>query len=66
MPDTMRSFKVPFYPATPVAAIIGCIMLAFYLNANAVITAVFFILIGVLVYYLNRRGKDDLPHPNEK
>jgi APA family basic amino acid/polyamine antiporter len=66
MPDTKRSFKVPFYPATPVAAIIGCIMLAFYLNANAVITAVFFILIGVLVYYLNRRGKDDLPHPNEK
>ncbi|HQN75742.1 MAG TPA: amino acid permease [Methanomassiliicoccales archaeon] len=63
MPDSKRSFKVPFYPATPVAAIIGCIMLAFYLNANAVITAVFFILIGVLVYYLNRRGKDGPPHP---
>lgn len=57
MPDAKRSFKVPFYPYTPVFAMISCIILAFYLNANAVITAFFFLVIGIVVYYLNKRGK---------
>jgi len=57
MPDAKRSFKVPLYPYTPVFAMISCIILAFYLNANAVITAVFFLVTGIVVYYLNKRGK---------
>lgn len=57
MPDARRSFKVPFYPYTPVFAMISCIILAFYLNTNAVITAFFFLAIGIVVYYLNKRGK---------
>jgi APA family basic amino acid/polyamine antiporter len=57
MPDAKRSFKVPFYPYTPVFAMISCIILAFYLNTNAVITAFFFLAIGIVVYYLNKRGK---------
>jgi len=57
MPDAKRSFKVPLYPYTPVFAMISCIVLAFYLNANAVITAFFFLVIGIVVYYLNKRGK---------
>ena len=69
LPDADRRFKVPFYPFTPVLAIIGCILLSFYLNPNAVITAIFFLLIGVGVYYLNKRGKDakdkPQPHPGE-
>jgi len=55
MPDAKRSFKVPLYPYTPVFAMISCIVLAFYLNANAVITAFFFLVIGIAVYYLNKR-----------
>jgi len=55
MPDADRRFKVPLYPFTPVAGVIGCLLLSIYLNANAIITASFFILVGVLVYVLNRR-----------
>jgi basic amino acid/polyamine antiporter, APA family len=66
MPDSKRTFKVPFYPITPISAIIGCILLSFYLNANAVITAVFFLLIGIFIYYLIRKGKDGLPHPHQQ
>jgi APA family basic amino acid/polyamine antiporter len=55
MPDIRRSFKVPLYPYTPVFAIIGCIVLAFYLNANAIITACFFLGVGIIVYYINKK-----------
>jgi len=57
MPDVKRSFKVPFYPYTPIFAMISCIILAFYLNANAVITACFFLAVGIVVYYVNKKGK---------
>ncbi len=55
MPDAQRSFRVPLYPYTPIVAMISCIVLAFYLNANAVITACVFLVIGIIVYYLNGR-----------
>jgi APA family basic amino acid/polyamine antiporter len=58
LPDAERRFKVPFYPFTPILAIIGCVLLSFYLNPNAVITAIFFLLIGVAVYYFNGRSMD--------
>jgi APA family basic amino acid/polyamine antiporter len=57
MPDARRGFKVPFYPYTPVFALISCIALAFYLNANAVMTACVFLAAGIAVYYFNRKGK---------
>ena len=57
MPDARRGFKVPFYPYTPVFALISCIVLAFYLNPNAVMTACVFLAVGIVVYYLNRKGK---------
>ncbi len=57
MPDVKRPFKVPLYPYTPVFAMIGCIILAFYLNANAIITACFFLAVGIVVYYVNKKGK---------
>jgi APA family basic amino acid/polyamine antiporter len=59
MPNVKRGFKVPLYPATPVFAMISCIVLAFYLNANAVITACVFLVVGIVVYYLNK--KESLP-----
>jgi len=61
MPDVKRGFKVPLYPYTPVFALISCIVLAFYLNANAVMTAVVFLVVGIIVYYLNKRGKPSGP-----
>ena len=62
MPDVKRRFKVPFYPYTPVFAMISCIVLAFYLNANAVITACFFLGLGIVVYYLNKKRQAGLKH----
>jgi APA family basic amino acid/polyamine antiporter len=60
MPDAKRSFKVPLYPYTPIFAMISCIVLAFYLNTNAVITAFFFLVIGIVIYHLNKRGKTEV------
>jgi basic amino acid/polyamine antiporter, APA family len=57
MPDARRSFRVPLYPYTPVFAMISCFILAFYLNANAVITACVFLGAGIVVYYLNKKRK---------
>jgi APA family basic amino acid/polyamine antiporter len=57
MPDVKRGFKVPFYPYTPLFAIISCIILAFYLNVNAVMTACVFLAVGIVVYYLNKKEK---------
>ena len=57
MPEVKRSFKVPFYPYTPVFAMISCVFLALYLNANAVMTTCVFPVLGIIVYYLNRRRK---------
>ena len=57
MPDVKRGFRVPLYPYTPVFAIISCLVLAFYLNVNAVITACFFLAAGIIVYYVNKHGK---------
>jgi amino acid transporter len=56
MPDVKRGFKVPFYSCTPVFAMISCIVLSFYLNVNAVITACVFLAVGIVVYYLNKKG----------
>jgi basic amino acid/polyamine antiporter, APA family len=57
MPDAKRTFKVPLYPYTPIFAMISCIILAFYLNTNAIITACFFLVLGIIVYYVNKRVK---------
>jgi len=57
MPDAQRKFKVPLYPYTPVFAMISCIGIAFYLKPSAVVTAIFFLMIGVGVYILNKKVK---------
>ena len=54
-PDANRRFKVPFYPITPILGIISCAGLAFYLNPNAVIYGGTWIIIGTIIYSLNKR-----------
>ena len=54
-PDANRRFKVPFYPITPILGIISCVGLAFYLNPNAVIYGGTWIIIGTIIYLLNKR-----------
>lgn len=55
MPDAYRTYKVPFYPITPVFGVVSCIILAFYLNMNAIIFACAWIAIGVLMYKYNKK-----------
>jgi basic amino acid/polyamine antiporter, APA family len=54
MPDVERRFKVPYYPLTPVLGIISCLGLAYYLNRSALIYGGSWVLIGVVVFFLNR------------
>ncbi len=54
MPDAKREFKVPLYPLTPLLGLFSCIGLAFYLNPNAVIYGGSWIIIGIVVYSLNK------------
>ncbi len=53
-PDAKRSFKVPLYPVTPILGLISCFGLAFYLDPTAVIYGGSWIIIGIIVYFLNR------------
>ena len=53
-PDVNRDFKVPFYPLTPLLGIISCVGLAFYLNPKAFIYGGLWIVIGIIVYLLNK------------
>jgi APA family basic amino acid/polyamine antiporter len=57
MPDAKRGFRVPLYPWIPVFALVSCIILAFYLKSNAVLTACVFLAAGILFYYIFRRAK---------
>jgi len=57
MPDAPRRFTVPFYPVTPVLALISCVVLAFYLNSNAVIVACIFLVLGITVYTINKKRR---------
>jgi APA family basic amino acid/polyamine antiporter len=54
MPGVKRRFKVPYYPLTPILGIISCLGLAFYLNRNSLIYGGSWILIGIIVFFLNR------------
>lgn len=54
MPRVKRRFKVPYYPLTPIAGIISCLGLAFYLNHNALIYGGSWVIIGFIVFFLNR------------
>jgi basic amino acid/polyamine antiporter, APA family len=53
-PNVERGFKVPLYPLTPILGIVSCVGLAFYLNPNAVIYGGGWILVGIIVYLLNK------------
>lgn len=53
-PEVKRGFKVPFYPLTPLLGLASCIGLAFYLNPKAVIYGGSWIIIGIVIYFLNR------------
>jgi len=49
-PDAIRSFKVPFYPVVPIAAICSSILLMYYLSDTAKIASAIWAAIGVILY----------------
>lgn len=54
LPNIERRFKVPYYPLTPILGIISCVGLAFYLNHNSLIYGGSWVLIGIVIFLLNR------------
>jgi basic amino acid/polyamine antiporter, APA family len=56
-PEAERGFKVPLYPLTPILGLISCFSLAFYLNHNALIFGVAWIVIGVAAYLIYKWRK---------
>jgi APA family basic amino acid/polyamine antiporter len=59
MPGAIRTFKVPFYPVTPILAVISCFGLLFYLKMNAIIAAGVWIALGLIAYAYNKKRKVD-------
>ncbi len=55
MPEANRTFKVPFYPITPILGVISCFALVFYLRSNAIIAAGVWIALGLIAYEYNKR-----------
>lgn len=55
MPEAKRTFKVPFYPITPILGLISCFALVFYLKTSAIIAAGVWIVLGVVAYEYNKR-----------
>ncbi len=55
MPSANRTFKVPFYPVTPILGVISCFWLVFYLNINAITAAGIWIVLGLVAYEYNKR-----------
>ncbi len=54
-PNTKRGFKVPFYPVFPIIGALSCVLLMYFLDFNAKITAAIWFTIGLLIYYIMSR-----------
>lgn len=58
MPDANRTFKVPFYPFSPILGVISCTILLFYLNKNAIFFGGTWVLIGAAAYYFYKKREN--------
>jgi APA family basic amino acid/polyamine antiporter len=58
MPDANRTFKVPFYPFSPILGSMSCIILLFYLNTNAIIFGGTWVLIGAVAFIFNKKQEN--------
>ncbi|MDD1677469.1 MAG: amino acid permease [Methanomicrobiales archaeon] len=55
MPDAPRLFRVPLYPFVPVFGLASCIFLSLFLNMNAVLVGLAWILVGIVAYQVMQR-----------
>jgi APA family basic amino acid/polyamine antiporter len=61
-PDLPRSFKVPFYPITPILGILSCVYLITTVEMRVLQFFVWFVLGAVIVYFLYGIRKSKLAH----
>jgi APA family basic amino acid/polyamine antiporter len=63
-PGAVRSFKVPFYPLTPLLGIISCSLLLAYLSRYAMLFGVIWVAAGVFVFEVNMKHRGHPPPEN--
>jgi APA family basic amino acid/polyamine antiporter len=61
-PDIHRPFKTPLVPIVPILGIGVCLMMIISLPGDTILSAVVWMVIGLLVYFAYSRGKSKL-HP---
>jgi APA family basic amino acid/polyamine antiporter len=59
-PNAKRLFKVPLYPVTPFLGAASCILLMYYLSANAKVASTFWFFVGLLVFLVMTRKRSPI------
>jgi APA family basic amino acid/polyamine antiporter len=60
-PNAKRLFKVPLYPAIPIMGAASCVLLMYYLSANAKTASALWFLVGLFVFFIMaKRRKNDI------
>lgn len=54
-PQTIRPFRIPLYPILPIAGLICCVILIYYLSNTAKLASLAWGLIGLTVFYIMTR-----------
>jgi basic amino acid/polyamine antiporter, APA family len=62
-PDCPRSFRTPWVPWVPAGAIVSCTYLMFQLPAKTWLRLVFWLALGLLIYFGYGRRRSRLNHP---
>ena len=64
-PDLRRPFEIPYYPLPPVLGIVLNLLLGFFISPRTWLVAIAWLAIGVAVYWLLSRRREEEPLPEE-
>jgi len=65
-PDLPRGFRVPFYPVLPVLGILSCVYLITTVPLNVLMFFVYYMIIGVALYFLYGIRNSNLQHGEQQ
>ena len=64
-PDLRRPFEIPFYPIPPILGIVLNLLLGFFISPQTWLVAIAWLAIGVAIYWLLSRRKEEPVVPGE-